>query len=141
MRARVLSLIISMLPALPLSAADLPPLVSPVDGEAPRFSVVDSKIDETSKVAEITVQSATGIFRFEYHPPKQELKKVRLVVQKEKMCEGLTFWPRGAGAVQLREIEGCSVRKEGDNLVVELADLALKTMGPGGKVQFVNAYR
>ena len=141
MRFSILLLILTSFFASPRSVNAEPALVSPVSGRGPRFTVVSSKLDASAKVAEVTFESAMGIFIFNYHPPKLELLKVRFVVQKVTTCEGLTFWPNQGNAIPLREREGCSIQPKDGNLIIELTGAALKELGKGGKVQFVNAYR
>ena len=141
MRLPILSLMLSSWLALSIPANAEPALVSPVSGQGPRFTVVSSKVDGTAKVAEVTFESAMGIFIFHYHPPKEELRKARFVVQKVTTCEGLTFSPEEGKPIELRELEGCRIQSQDGNVVIELTGAALKALGKGGRVQFVNAYR
>jgi hypothetical protein len=141
MRTRLSSLIMLVTPVLPILANETPPPVPSFIGELSRCKIVGSKVDENTKAAEITLESATGIFTFDYHPPKLVLKKISFIVLKEASCEGLTLRPHSGKAIELKEIEGCSIRRHGGNLIVDITGLALNTLSAGGKVQFVNAYR
>jgi hypothetical protein len=141
MKTGILAVIVSLMPLASMLGDEVSAPGAPSISETSRCKLVSSKLDQTSKVAEFTFESATGIFTFDYAAPTATVKKVRLIILKEKMCEGFSFKPRTGNAVDLKELEGCNIQRLGDSLTVDLTGTALQTLNGGGKVQFINAYR
>jgi hypothetical protein len=63
------------------------------------------------------------------------------LISKQTFCEGLTFQDRANKTTDLRHTEGVSVRKRGDDLLIEFGSPVLAVFGQGGRLQYVNQFR
>jgi len=83
----------------------------------------------------------TGIFAFDLDLSRARLKKLGIVVRRQSRCEGLTFQPQAGPALDLKQMPGVTLSQQGEDLLIELSPAALALLKPGGRVQFINAYR
>lgn len=122
-------------------ADDLPDLVSKIPGDRRQVQIVKVEFSNTRPEATATFSTALGIFAFDIDLRTRNLAKVTLVILEQEFCEGLTFRGKEAPELDLRTTHGARIARAGKNIVIELTGDALRAMGAGGRVQFVNQYR
>ena len=117
------------------------PLVTKVPRDRREFEIVYVDYSPRQAAARITFFSSFGIFAFDLNPDGRKLKRLTIVVNDQRYCEGLSFQDRTGHTTDLLRLQGVQVFHQGTDLVVEIGPPAVDLLQDGGRVQYFNQYR
>jgi hypothetical protein len=138
---KCLPVTLSLLLLIGCSAFSKTALVSKIPGDRREFEIVQVEYSAREAAATITFASVSGIVAFDLSPDGRKLKKLTLIVNNERFCEGLSFQDRDGHTTDLRHAEGVQVFPRGTNLVIMIASPAIDLLKEGGRGQYINQYR
>jgi len=130
-----------VLPSVIADPASEQLLVTQVPGIRSTVEIVETKFSADRTEATATLRSKLGIFSIQLQLADLKLAKITLLIQGERHCEGLDFWPPQGAKIELRRSEGVKIAQRDKDLAIEFTGPALATLGKGGKLLYVNLYR
>src|SRR5262245_57441958 len=98
-----------------------PVRVTAAPGDQRPFKVTEIGFLPDGSEATVQFQSKLGIFAFHFELPEAKLKKLTLLIEKERFCEGLTFWNKDGKSTDLRGLAGVAIHARGADLAIEIS--------------------
>jgi hypothetical protein len=82
------------------------PIVSKIPDDRREFEIVKVEYSPRRAAATITFSSSFGIFAFDLDPDGRKFKRLTLIVNNQRYCEGLTLQDRSGHTTDLLRLEG-----------------------------------
>lgn len=113
--------------------------------ETSKPELVSQTASADGSLLELVFKTDSGIFSANLDFAGTSFKRIRIVIQNAKTWEGVKYFPaglEGKQVIDLRETKGVKIHgKPPKQCIIEFDPHAAKILPPGGKFQFIDAYR